>query len=125
MSKYVASAATDCKRRKRIASWSDSETGQTILFEFQKNGQIKLYEDKNNDGKINRKKDILIGEDRYDKSYYKQYYNRKHFSVMNNGKFEIEVEGYENDKGNYEAFYSIRLYPGIEIENQFGVNGQY
>lgn len=108
------------KRRKRIASWSDTEIGQTILFEFRKNGRIKLYEDKNNNGKINRKKDTLIGEDRHNKSYDKQYYGRKHFSMMNNGKFEIEVEGYENDKGSYEAFYSIRLYPGIKIENQFG-----
>ena len=96
------------ERRKRIPSWSESEARQTILFEFQKNGRIKLYEDKNNNGNPNRKRDILTRGDEFNKSYDKQYYSRKHFSTMSNGKFEIEFEGYENNKGNYEAFYSIR-----------------
>ena len=108
------------KRNKRVASWSDSDSGQTILFEFRKNGKINLYDDKNNNGKINRKSDTLIGEDSYNKSYDKRHYSRSHFSDMNDGEFEIEVEGYESDQGTYEAFYSIRLYPGIEVENKIG-----
>ena len=96
------------------------ETEQSILFEFRKNGRIRMYSDENANGKINRRKDLLIGEDKYSKSFDKRYYGRDHFMSMETGDFEIEVEGWTNDKGQYEAFYSIRLDSGVDSDNGQG-----
>ena len=110
------------QKRKTIASWTDEVTGAIILFEFKKNGRIKMYSDQNKNEKINRRKDILIGEDKFSNSYDKQYYSRDHFMSMNNGNFEIEVEGFINDTGAYEAYYSVRLDSGVDMETDFGSN---
>lgn len=108
------------KKRKSLASWTDEVTGNTILFEFKKNGRIKIYSDKNGNGKINKRKDILIGQDKFNKSYDKQYYNKDHFMKADRGDFEIEVEGYINDEGIYEAYYSIRLDSGVDEQTDYG-----
>ena len=98
----------------------DEVSGEMLLFEFKSNGQIKLYSDQNKNGKINRRKDILIGEGKYSNSYDKRYYSRNHFMLMDSGNFEIEVEGFVDEKGAYEASYSIRLDSGVDIETDFG-----
>ena len=107
--------------RKTIASWTDEVTGAMLLFEFKKNGRIRIYSDQNQNGRINRRKDILIGEDKFSNSYDKRYYGRNHFMAMDNGDFEIEVEGFINDRNDeYEASYSIRLDSGVDRETDFG-----
>ena len=106
------------KKRKTIGSWTDEVSGEMLLFEFKNNGQIKLYSDQNKNGKINRRKDILIGGDKYSNSYDKRYYNRNHFMLMSGGK--IEVEGFINENNVYEAYYSIRLDSGVDMETDFG-----
>ena len=108
------------RKRKSLASWTDEVTGEIILFEFKKNGRIKMYSDKNGNGKINRRKDILIGKDKFSKSYDKRYYKRDHFMSMDSGDFEIEVEGFTNNEGDYEAYYSIRLDSGIDEQTDYG-----
>lgn len=108
------------QRRKTIASWADEVTGEMLLFEFKKNGRIAVYSDQNKNGKINRRKDVLIGQDKFSNSYDKDYYDRNHFMSMDSGNFEIEVEGYINEIGKYEASYSIRLDSGIDMETNFG-----
>ena len=108
------------QRRKTIASWADEETGEMLLFEFKKNGRIAVYSDENKNGKINRRKDVLIGQDKFSDSYDKDYYDRNHFMSMDSGNFEIEVEGYINETGIYEAYYSIRLDSGVDMETNFG-----
>ena len=108
------------QKRKTIASWTDDLTGEMLLFEFKKNGRIAIYSDKNKNGKINRRKDLLVGEDKFSNSYDKRYYGRNHFMSMESGDFEIEVEGFVDGKGVYEAYYSIRLDSGIDMETDFG-----
>lgn len=58
-------------RKKRIAKWTDENTGESLLFEFKKNGKMSFYHDKDNNNRLNRKKDQLIGgriRSRYDKN---------------------------------------------------------
>ena len=107
------------KRNKRIGSWTDDNTGASILFEFRKNGQIKMYHDDNKNGKLNRRRDTLIGEAKFSK-WDKDHYGRRNFLEMESGSFEIEVEGWTNDKGEYEAWYSTRLDTGVDRENFLG-----
>ena len=108
------------KKKKTIASWTDDLTSESLLFEFKKNGRIKIFSDQNGNQKINRRKDILIGQDKFRNAYDGRYYDRNHFMLMGNGFFEIEVEGYIDDNDEYQAYYSIRLDSGIDIETEFG-----
>jgi len=107
------------KRRKRIGSWTDDATGTSILFEFHKNGRIRMYHDDNKNDKIDRRKDDLIGEDKFSK-WDKEHYGKSHFWEMTSGNFEVEVEGWINDQGKYEAWYSTRFDTGIDSENFLG-----
>jgi len=112
---------TQTKKRKKIASWTDDVTGESILFEFRKSGRIKIYSDQNGNGKINRRKDVLIGDDKYSTSFDKRYYRRNHFfKKIDSGEFEIEVEGFCDDSNKYQAFYVIRLDSGVDSENFAG-----
>ena len=107
------------RKKLRIGSWADEEAGQSILFVFKKNGQIKIYSDQNNDGKIHCKKDVLIGDAKFN-DWDSEHYSKKHFLKKASGDFEIEVEGWTNDDGKYEAWYTIRLDTGVEKENFLG-----
>ena len=106
-------------RRKRIASWTDDNTGETLLFEFKKNGRMSLYHDKNDDNRFNRRKDQLIGGGMRSQ-YAKNDYSRDHFFRMDKGDFELEVEGWTNEEGKYEAWYVGRLDTGVEKEAMWG-----
>ena len=106
-------------RRKRIASWTDDNTGETLLFEFKKNGKMAFYHDKDNDNRLNKRKDQLIGGGMRSQSD-KNDYSRDHFVRMNKGDFELEVEGWTNEEGKYEAWYVGRLDTGVETESMWG-----
>ena len=106
-------------RKKRIATWTDEKTGESLLFEFKKNGKMSLYHDKDNNNRLSRRKDQLIGggiRSRYDKDHY----SRDHFVGMKKGDFELEVEGWTNDNGEYEAWYIGRLDTGVDTESMWG-----
>ena len=106
-------------RRKRIASWTDDNTGETLLFEFKKNGKMNFYHDKDNDNRLNTRKDQLIGGGMRSQSS-KSHYSRDHFVKMDKGDFELEVEGWMNEQGKYEAWYIGRLETGVERESMWG-----
>ena len=107
-------------QNSRIAFYQDSITGASLIFKFNKNGNIKIFNDDNGNGRINRRTDELIGNAKYDRNFDKQFYRRRRFFNLNEGEFEIEVEGFTNELGEYEAFYSIRLDSGIDRESDFG-----
>jgi hypothetical protein len=106
-------------KKNRIASWTDDNTGETLLFEFKKNGKMSLYHDKNDDGRLSRKKDQLIGDGRRSQ-YSKDDYSRDHFFKMRKGYFELEVEGWTDDDGKYDAWYYGRLDTGVDTEVKWG-----
>ena len=106
-------------RRKRIASWTDDNTGESLLFEFKKNGKMALYHDKDNDNRLKRRKDQLIGGGMRSQ-YSKNDYSRDHFLGMGKGDFELEVEGWTNEDGKYEGWYVGRLDTGVDTESLSG-----
>ena len=50
----------------------------------------------------------------------KSDYSRDHFFRMDKGDFELEVEGWTNEQGKYEAWYVGRLDTGVETESMWG-----
>ena len=106
-------------RRRRLASWVDEETGQSIFFEFRRNGRIKMYNDQDGDGKFNRRNDALIGKAEY-RDWETDSFRRNHFKRMRKGTFEIEVEGWTNADGTYEGAYNISLDSGLDYESRSG-----
>ena len=106
-------------RRKRIASWTDDNTGESFLFEFKKNGKMALYHDKDQNNRLGRRTDQLIGRGMRSQ-YDKDLYSRDHFVKMSKGDFELEVEGWMNEDGKYESWYIGRLDTGIDEESLSG-----
>jgi len=106
-------------RRKRIASWTDDNTGETLLFEFKKNGTMAFYHDKNNDNRLHRSKRQLIGGGMRSQSH-KHDHSRDHFVGMDKGDFELKVEGWTNEEGKYEAWYVGRLDTGVKTKSMWG-----
>ena len=106
-------------RRKRIASWKDENSGETLLFEFKKNGKMSLYHDKDNNNRLSRRKDQLIGTGKRSR-YDKDVYSRDYFVKKRKGSFELEVEGWTNEDGEYESWYVGRLDTGIDEESLSG-----
>ena len=58
----------------------------------------------------------MIGEEKFSK-WDKDHYRRRNFLEMESGSFEIELKGWTNDKGEYEAWHSTRLDRGVDSEN--------
>ena len=50
----------------------------------------------------------------------KNDYSCDHFEGMDKGDFELEVEGWTNEQGKYEAWYVGRLDTGVETESMWG-----
>lgn len=106
-------------RKNRIASWTDDNAGETLIFEFKKSGKMNLYHDKNDDNRLSKRKDRLIGGGRRSE-YSKDDYSRDHFFKMRKGYFELEVEGWTDDAGKYESWYIGRLDTGVDTEAMWG-----
>ena len=59
--------------------WKSKKYDQALLFQFQKNGQINVYVDQDDDWNFGRKKDRLIGKNNnFDKeNFSKNFFTQK------------------------------------------------
>ena len=113
--------------KRRLGMWKDDNYDQALLFEFRKNGKLKVYIDQDDDWNFKRKKDVLVG---HSKPFKEDTHPKDALYSKSKGKLELFVFGYEariqvdnevfgNNADGYE--YYLKLDEG-RIDSKTGSN---
>ena len=101
--------------------WKSKKYDQALLFQFQKNGQINVYVDQDDDWNFGRKKDRLIGKNN---NFDKENFSKNFFYSKEKGDFVLQAyyHGEESKSDGYE--YWVDLYKGKPSSKAL-TNGDY
>ena len=107
--------------KSRIGMWKSKKYDQALLFQFQKNGQINVYVDQDDDWNFGRKKDRLIG---INNNFDKKNFSKDFFYSKERGDLVLQANygGEESKSDGYE--YWLDLYKG-KPNNKAVINNDY